>query len=166
MSPQPGSPPTPRAGRAADDAETLLAAARAVLAGDTSIPPARWTRSAALLARRALEALVTAAIADYASRLAAQPVGGSATMRSKLVCLRVAGGSTAAAQAEWAWSALSAACHHHAYQLSPIAAEVAHLIQLVESVRTDLQADEAATADSSFNPDAWQSPGSYPMSQQ
>jgi len=56
-----------------------------------------------------------------------------ATMRSKLTILQIAFASRAdvAERAEYAWSRLSRACHHHAYELSPSVVEVGHLLQLV-----------------------------------
>jgi hypothetical protein len=60
---------------------------------------------------------------------------GEATMRSQLTCLEVAceEGDTAAA-AEHAWARLSAACHHHAFELAPTATETQRLIDAVREL--------------------------------
>lgn len=58
-----------------------------------------------------------------------------ASMRSKLSVLQVAFEDTdLPARAEYAWSRLSQACHHHAFQLTPVSTEVRHLIDLVGSL--------------------------------
>lgn len=88
-------------------------------------------RMACWLARSALEQAVD-------DLLASQDVttGPHASVRSKLTCLEVAYESTdVPAQAQYAWSRLSEACHQHAYQLTPTSSEVKHLIELVRSLR-------------------------------
>lgn len=59
-----------------------------------------------------------------------------ATMRSKLTVLQVAyrQDSDVPALADHAWSRLSQACHHHAFELAPSATEAQHLMHLVAKV--------------------------------
>lgn len=61
-------------------------------------------------------------------------------MRSKLTVLQVAFGPDDAlpARAGYAWSGLSQACHHHAFELAPTVSEVRHLIQLVGTLVDDV----------------------------
>ena len=64
-----------------------------------------------------------------------------ATMRSKLTVLQVAFGKDdddLLARADYAWSGLSQACHHHAFELAPTVTEVRHLIQLVGMLVDDV----------------------------
>jgi hypothetical protein len=87
------------------------------------------TRAAAILARSALEDLVTDACAR-------EGVGVVRTsIRVRLACLRALVPSIAG-DAAVAWSGLSRACHQHAYEIAPHHAEVSHLVwnvrQLVE----------------------------------
>ena len=82
----------------------------------------------ALWARIELEHAVDMALADHGWDLS------EANMRSKLLCLRVARPAVSDA-ASSAWHGLSAACHHHAYELTPTVSEVEHLIGLVAEVR-------------------------------
>lgn len=84
-------------------------------------------RAACWIARAALEDAVDDLLA---SRQRSVP---KATMRSKLTLLQVGFGQDdeVPARAEYAWSGLTQACHHHAFELAPSAAEVRHLIELV-----------------------------------
>ncbi|PRX50871.1 hypothetical protein B0I33_10122 [Prauserella shujinwangii] len=106
----------------------LVDHARAVLAGRRGIPAAQRTRAAAILARQALEdttrRLCTAAGADLPG----------ANERSRLIVLRWFVGEGAADLAGAAWWGLSRLCHHHAYELTPTAGEVAHLVDQVASL--------------------------------
>jgi hypothetical protein len=78
-----------------------------------------WPRVSALLARQALEASVV----RLWERRTLDLQGCS--MRAQLICLRTyLGDAELAARAGHAWSALSRACHHHAYELAPTAAEL------------------------------------------
>ena len=116
----------------------LLDQASAVLHGSA----AHSNRAACWIARAALEQAVDDLLA--ARRLGAD----EATMRSKLTVLQVAfeQDSDIPAQAEHAWSRLSQACHHHAFELAPSATEVRHLIELVAQVlRSDAKVETAPT---------------------
>lgn len=129
-----GQPPiAPRSG---PEVARLLASARAALDGGLSLPPARVTRAAGLLARTALERLVAGELTRR------YPALGGASMRVQLICLSVLAGERIGAEAAWAWNALSSTCHHHAYELTPTAGEVEHLVRVVEEMHTAQQMNE------------------------
>lgn len=109
---------------------SLLEQASAVLDGATD---AHSNRAACWIARAALEK----AVDDLLT--AQQRSAPDASMRSKLTVLQVAfeQDNDVPARAEYAWSRLSQACHHHAFELSPNATEVRHLIGLVEMLAID-----------------------------
>jgi hypothetical protein len=104
----------------------LLDHARAVLIGKHGVPQA--PRAAAVLGRQALEDAVNDIYRALGMDL--RP----ATMRSRLVSLRVLAGHAVADLAAIAWHGLSHACHHHAYELTPTVGEVGYLIERVEEL--------------------------------
>ena len=110
--------------------DSLLDQASAVLEGASD---AHSNRAACWIARAALENAVDDLLA------AKQRSAPDASMRSKLTVLQVAfdQDNDVPARAEYAWSRLSQACHHHAFELSPNATEVRHLIGLVEKLATE-----------------------------
>jgi len=112
-----------------DPVGALLGAARDALAGVLTLPRSQGPRAAALLARRALEELVDAAVDR------ADPGAREAGMRVKLLCLTVLDPDVGH-RAAWAWHALSECCHQHAYELDPAPAEVADLVGQVERLAT------------------------------
>ena len=78
-----------------------------------------WPRASALLALQALEA----GLLRLWERRAIDLQGCS--MRTQLICLRsYLEDARLAARAGHAWSALSRACHHHAYELAPTSGEL------------------------------------------
>lgn len=109
---------------------SLLEQASAVLEGASD---AHSNRAACWIARAALEN----AVDDLLNTK--QRSAPDASMRSKLTVLQVAFDQDdhVPARVEYAWSRLSQACHHHAFELSPTATEVRHLIGLVETLTND-----------------------------
>lgn len=91
-----------------------------------------WPRAGALLARQALET----ALDDYWRQQA--PGLERCSMRAQLLCLpsylRGSGADDLAERTAYAWIRLSRACHQHAYELPPTAAELAAWIDIVEQV--------------------------------
>lgn len=87
-------------------------------------------RAACWITRAALERAVDDLL--EARRLSA----AAASMRSKLIVLQVAfeQDGDLAALADHAWTRLSRACHHHAFELAPSATEVQHLMEMVTRV--------------------------------
>ena len=112
----------------ATTANDLLDRAQAILDGDLKLPANRASRSAALLARRALEE----AVADRLGALAPGLV--SASTRSRLLVLRLLVDENAGRRAQAAWAGLSRACHRHAFELNPSVMEVQQLIDIVRQV--------------------------------
>lgn len=109
---------------------SLLQQASAVLGAAT----AHSNRAACWIARAALESAVDDLLDTK------QSGAPEATMRSKLTVLQVAFSQdeTVPVRADYAWSRLSQACHHHAFELAPTAGEVGHLIHLVETLANDV----------------------------
>jgi hypothetical protein len=105
----------------------LLDLAEKVLAGTVATPRARATRAAAVLARSALEDVVT----DLCARDGIDV--GRASTRVRLACLRAVAPSTAG-DASVAWSSLSRACHQHAYEIAPHRFEVVYLVSKVRQL--------------------------------
>ena len=109
-------------------AQSLLAQADAALSGATGLPKGTRARVAAWYARGALEDVT---IELLAGRLTSDL--RALTMASRLACLRVLRPDLSDA-AGHAWWALSRVCHQHAFELTPTAAEMAHLIEQVTSL--------------------------------
>lgn len=102
------------------NSQDLLEEARRLVARPNAAIAGVWPRTAALLARQALELALhelwgvrpqTAGLAE-------------ATMRSQLLCLTAYLGDDVAARAAYLAAALSRACHYHCYELAPTAAEL------------------------------------------
>jgi hypothetical protein len=110
----------------------LLATARHLLARKGSggeLAAGVWPRSAAVLARQALEQSLTSLWRQRGLDLAA------ASARAQLLCLEeYLGDPSVAADARFAWWALSRACHHHPYELAPTVAEIEGWVESVERV--------------------------------
>lgn len=97
----------------------LLEMARGLLRRADPATAGLWPRASALLARQALEAGVRELWARRELALQGCP------MPAQFICLRTyLGDAELAARAGHAWSALSRACHHHAYELAPTAGEL------------------------------------------
>lgn len=126
------------------DAELLIADAEAM--GRQPTGAGYWARGAALLARMALETTVTEALLRRDNRLA------DASMRSKLLLLRLCAEVTVVARAETAWAGLSRACHHHPYELTPTLSEVTTLLADVRSVLVALSTDPVDRAAAWWRP--------------
>lgn len=86
------------------------------------------SRLAAFLARQALEEIIHQRCADLD---ASAP---QATARSRLLVLRSLDAAEAADSASLAWNRLSNACHVHAYEMQPSAAEIEYLRTMVASL--------------------------------
>jgi hypothetical protein len=110
------------------DPAMILDLARAVLDGRHVVHGPHSARMAALLARQALEGAVG---------ILCGPTMRRATMRSRLLYLRVLIDPETADCAGIAWNGLSGACHHHAYELSPTPGEVRHLMELVSVITVE-----------------------------
>ncbi|PYQ20274.1 MAG: hypothetical protein DMF81_19110, partial [Acidobacteria bacterium] len=107
----------------------VLSLARAMLGRVDPDTAGLWPRASALLGCRALEAAVQRLWERRTLDLQRCP------MRVQLICLRTyLEDADLAARAGHAWSALSRACHHHAYELAPTAAELRGWLSVVEEL--------------------------------
>jgi hypothetical protein len=87
-----------------------------------------WPRAAAFLTRQALEEALDERWRVQAPALSQVPTS------AQLICLREYLDDPAlAADLRHAWSALSAACHHHPYEMPPTAAELRQWIDTVSA---------------------------------
>jgi hypothetical protein len=112
----------------------LLAAARELITRPDASTAGVWPRTAAFLARQALEEAVN-------SRWAADPVTEPmlrASMWSRLICLPAYLDEEVARQVAFAYAALTSACHYHPYELAPTAAELTSWITDVEALADKL----------------------------
>jgi hypothetical protein len=96
----------------------LLSAARTVAKQSGGDTRGLWPRASALLARQSLEV----ALKTYWSAVA--PGTEKVSMRAQLLCLEGYLPPAIARQAHQAWTALSRASHHHAYELPPTREEL------------------------------------------
>ena len=110
------------------DADWLLEQARDLLHRPESATIGRWPRASALLARQALERKLDGAFAER------EPGLMGVSTRAKLLCLDRYVEPDIARNAAFAWSALSNACHAHAYELAPTADELRALIEAVDGL--------------------------------
>lgn len=107
--------------------QELLGEARRLVERPSTDLAGLWPRAAALTARRALEETLDALWEKRARGLE------RASGRAQLACLTTfLGDDELAADVTFAWSALSEACHHHDYELTPTWAELEANIAVVE----------------------------------
>jgi hypothetical protein len=102
------------------NSQDLLAEARRLVERPNAAIAGVWPRTAALLARQALELAL-----DDLWTTRAQTVGlAESSMRSQLLCLTAYLDEDVATRAAYLFAALSRACHYHPYELAPTAAEL------------------------------------------
>jgi hypothetical protein len=108
---------------------TLLIEARRLVDSVPAGSEGVWARSAALLARQALEAAVRAKLAPYSNALEEAP------FRAQLLCLQgVTADNDVGRDANFLWAALSSATHHCGYELPPSATDLHQWLAGVERV--------------------------------
>ena len=112
----------------------MLRAARDLLQRPDPHTAGIWPRATALLVRQALENAL-----DDLWRLRA-PGLERCSMKAQLLCLPayLRGDDDLSARVSYAWSGLSRACHHHAYELPPAAVELAAWTETVDRLTTRL----------------------------
>ncbi|MBX3271680.1 MAG: hypothetical protein KF729_15545 [Sandaracinaceae bacterium] len=106
----------------------LLAQARELVERPVPGTEGLWARAAAHLARQALESAMRVRLARRTHRIE------EVSFRVQLLCLTLECDAAAAAQAAYAWSALSTALHHHGYELPPTARSLRAWVDAVERV--------------------------------
>jgi len=87
-----------------------------------------WPRASAILGRQALELALSQLWQEVA------PGVENATVRAQLLCLPEYMDLEIANRVRYAWYGLSAACHHHAYELPPIASELRDWLTDIEAL--------------------------------
>ena len=110
------------------DARTLLSGADDVLSTTSEAWAGRWPRAVALLTRQALERSLEELWA------AKSPPMLRASERAQLLCLRQWVNPELAGRTYYTWSALSQACHQHAYDLAPTSSELSGWIETVDEL--------------------------------
>ena len=116
----------------------LLDLARALLDRSDPKTAGLWPRAAALLARQALEESLDTFWTTRAIPLSSCPT------RPQLLCLpSYLPDPSLAARVHHTWSALSDACHHHAYELAPTAGELGTMLETVGDLVVAVQAGSA-----------------------
>jgi hypothetical protein len=105
--------------KAEGDPRGLLDAAHRLLGRAEPGTAGLWPRASALLGLQALESTLLRLWTRRALDL------HGCSLRTQLICLRsYLDDAPLAARAGHAWSALSRACHHHAYELAPTSTEL------------------------------------------
>ena len=111
------------------DPRELLEAADGLLRLSNPDTAGLWPRASALLALEALET----SLERLWERQSLDFAGCS--MRTQLICLRsYLEDAPLASRTSHAWSALSRACHHHAYELAPTAIELQSWFDVVRDL--------------------------------
>jgi hypothetical protein len=110
----------------------LLEAADDLLVRPPNPMVGRWPRAVALLTRQAIEGSL------FALWRAIHPGVEAAPMRAQLLVLRHEVTPNLAAEAEYAWSALSRACHHHPYELVPTAEELGQWFEAADNLDAEV----------------------------
>lgn len=118
--------------------EQLVVSARIVLGRDDLTASGVWPRSAAVLARQALEESLRILWSNGTPELA------DTSMRAQLLCVADRLDPDTAGRVSYTWAALSRACHHHAYELAPTLGELDGWIDDVDEIITAIR---AVTAD-------------------
>jgi hypothetical protein len=102
------------------NAADLLAAARQLLSQPAGTTTGIWPRATALLTRQALEN----ALDEFWEASPATAGLSRCSRRAQFACLPTYLKGDVARGAAYVWGALSRACHYHAYELAPTAAEL------------------------------------------
>jgi hypothetical protein len=112
----------------------LIVLARGLLERPDAATSGWWPRAAALLARQALEQ----ALCDYWGQM--EPGMTRASTRAQFLCLReYLKNDELVGSAHHTWQALSEACHHHPYQLSPTSKELCGWLSATEWIVEELE---------------------------
>ena len=106
----------------------LLSAADDLLSEASDASTGRWPRAVAILLRQAVEGSL------HDIWRAKAPGLETASERAQLLCVRSYIAPDLAARAEHTWTALSRACHHHAYELPPTASELAGWMEVADEL--------------------------------
>ena len=124
------------------DASSVVDLARFMIEEQNSGLIGIWPRAAAILGRQALE-IALDQLWSYAA-----PGVENAPVRAQLTCLTEYIDARLASRVRYTWHGLSAACHHHLYELPPTASELEGWLADVEALiaEVDRQTGDAARA--------------------
>ena len=111
----------------------LLEHGRALIAQPLPELAGVWQRTAAFLARQALEIAVQNSLSERA------PGAEAASARAQFLCLPSYVSTPVAQEAAFLWGVLSRACHQHPYELSPTSEELVRWLAAVERVVRNLE---------------------------
>ena len=100
------------------DPAVVIEIARSVMHIQRADLVGTWPRVAAILGRQALEMALNQLWSEV------EPGVENATKRAQMLCLPEYVDAELAQRVTYAWHGLSAACHHHAYDLPPVASEL------------------------------------------
>jgi len=117
------------------NAADLLAAARQVLDRPAAATVGVWPRAVALLTRQALEK----ALDEFWEATPATAGLSQCPRRSQFACLPSYLNADTAREIAYVWSALSEACHYHAYELAPTATELSGWINAVADLMASMR---------------------------
>ena len=116
-------------------AAQLLRAAERMMGKDGSRAKGAWTRGVALLTRQAIEVSLTELWGERSPGVERCPA------RIQLICLPVAGvDADVARQVRHTWALLSAACHHHPYDVAPSGEELGQWIHVAAGLNKAVSA--------------------------
>jgi hypothetical protein len=112
------------------DQSAMVTAARDLLERADPMTAGLWPRAAALLTRQALEAALDALWCRRAPGLEL------CSVRAQMLCLPsyLHSDDELAERISYTWTALSRACHHHPYELSPTSSELLGWVSTVEQL--------------------------------
>lgn len=112
----------------------LLSTADDLLSEASGSTTGSWPRAVAILCRQALEG----SLHDFWRAKA--PGLEAASERAQLLCFRTYVAPDLAARVEHSWAALSRASHHHGYELSPTASELAGWLEMTDELDRTVRA--------------------------
>lgn len=118
----------------------LLNLARSIMRVPRADLVGTWPRASAILGRQALEITLDQLWARAA------PGVENASARAQLTCLPEYVDAELASRVRYSWHVLSAACHYHAYELPPIAAELNGWLDDVEALIDEVRTRDQASA--------------------
>lgn len=116
----------------------LVQLAESLAEGSRPLPGVSTARAACWVARQALELLID----QFLRHRNLEP--GRSTTRTRLIALGIAygGDPDLSYRASTSYWRLSAACHHHAFELGPTQAEAVSLVAQVRSLRARMDDNE------------------------
>jgi hypothetical protein len=116
----------------------LLAAARGVLHEPSAVAAGGWPRMVALLTRQALEEALNEFWQAHPELAGLR----RCSRKAQFTCLPFYLDPSVAREAAFVWSALSEACHYHAYELAPTAAELTGWLNAVTALTQSMKMGE------------------------